>query len=80
MKWAIENKYPSTSVYLEGSPFKETSDYSLKLLGEICQYMAGKYVLILSNLSEGVKTGLYDFFNKSFNTYNGGNKYLRIRT
>jgi len=42
--------------------------------------MSENCVLILSNLSEGVKTGLYDFFNKSFNTFNGGEKYLKIRT
>jgi hypothetical protein len=42
--------------------------------------MAGNYVLILSNLNEGVKTGLYDFFNKSFTIYNGTDKYLKIRT
>lgn len=38
-------------------------------------------VLILSNLSEGVKTGLYDFFNKSFTVRaSNNNKYLKIRT
>lgn len=38
-------------------------------------------MLILSNLSEGVKTGLYDFFNKSFTVrVSNNNKYLKMRT
>ena len=43
--------------------------------------MESENVLILSNLSEGVKTGLYDFFNKSFTVRaSNNNKYLKMRT
>ena len=81
MKWKIESKYGNKVNYMEGSPFIEEKEYSLKLLGEICRYMENESVLILSKLSEGVKTGLYDFFNKSFSIrVSNNNKYLRIRT
>jgi hypothetical protein len=33
MKWMIERRYPNKSVYMEGSPFVEEKEYSLKLLG-----------------------------------------------
>lgn len=36
-------------------------------------------VLLVSNLSEGIKTGLYDFFNKSFTIDGMGSKYLRMK-
>lgn len=39
VKWFIEKRYPHKSAYMEGSPFFEGKDYSLKLLGEICRYM-----------------------------------------
>lgn len=81
VKWMIERKYSNKAVYVEGSPFPEEKEYSLKLLGEICKYMDHECVLILSHLSEGVKTGLYDFFNKSFTIRaSNNNKYLKIRT
>ena len=42
--------------------------------------MDGQFVLILSNLRQGVKTGLYDFFNKSFTIVDSTKKkYLRMR-
>ena len=62
----MEQYFKEKAIYMEGRPFKEEKEYSLKILGEICKYMDGQYVLILSNLKEGVKTGLYDFFNKTF--------------
>ena len=65
---------------MEGSPFAEEKEYSLKLIGEICKYMSNEFVLILSNLKEGVKTGLYDFFNKSLTLREStGKKYLNIK-
>lgn len=43
--------------------------------------MQGENVLILSNLKEGVKTGLYDFFNKSFVVSESINKkHLKLKT
>lgn len=42
--------------------------------------MENDFVLILSNLKEGVKTGLYDFLNKSFVINDStGNKYLKVK-
>ena len=41
--------------------------------------MTTEGVLLVSNLSEGVKTGLYDYFNKSFTVNGNGDKYLRMR-
>ena len=67
IKWIIEQHFSKKVIYMEGSPFAEEKEYSINLFGEICKEMEGESVLVMSNLKEGVKTGLYDFFNKSFN-------------
>jgi hypothetical protein len=39
VKWTLEQHFGEKAIYMEGSPFAEEKDYSLKKLGEICKYM-----------------------------------------
>jgi hypothetical protein len=76
----IECHFKEKSNYIEGSPFNENKEYSSKLLARIGEMLVFESVLIVTNLKEAVKTGLYEFFNKSVELTIAGSKQITIKS